>query len=75
MTGASGFIGRHVVAALQRSYRVHALARRTPAEARARGLDGPLIEAITGTFRMGIDQLYDSLEALTGGFVPLEPPG
>ncbi|MDP1829056.1 MAG: NAD(P)-dependent oxidoreductase [Archangium sp.] len=42
---------------------------------RARGLEGPLIEAITGTFRMGIDQLYDSFEALTGGFVPVEPPG
>lgn len=42
---------------------------------RARGLEGPLIEAINGTFRLGIDQLYDSFEALDGGFVPVEPPG
>jgi hypothetical protein len=42
---------------------------------RALGLEQPLIEAITGTFRMGIDQLYDSFEALSGGFVPVEPPG
>lgn len=42
---------------------------------RARGLEGPLIEAINGTFRLGIDQLYDSFEALDGGFVPAEPPG
>ena len=42
---------------------------------RARGLEGPLIEAITGTFRMGIDQLYDSFDELSGRFVPLLPPG
>jgi nucleoside-diphosphate-sugar epimerase len=42
---------------------------------RALGLEQPLIETITGTFRMGIDQLYDSFEALSGGFVPVEPPG
>jgi nucleoside-diphosphate-sugar epimerase len=42
---------------------------------RARGLEGPLIEAINGTFRMGIDQLYDSFDELSGRFVPVEPPG
>ena len=42
---------------------------------RARGLEAPLIEAINGTFRMGIDQIHDSFEALSGGFVPVEPPG
>lgn len=41
---------------------------------RARGLEGPLIEAITGTFRVGIDQIYDSFDELSGRFVPLEPP-
>lgn len=35
VTGASGFIGRYVVAALQKNYRIHALARRSPCEARA----------------------------------------
>ena len=35
VTGASGFIGRHVVAAFQRQWRVHAFGRRTAAEARA----------------------------------------
>jgi nucleoside-diphosphate-sugar epimerase len=42
---------------------------------RARGLEGPLIEAINGTFRMGIDQLYDTFDELSGRFVPPEPPG
>jgi nucleoside-diphosphate-sugar epimerase len=42
---------------------------------RARGLEGPLIEAINGAFRMGIDQLDDSYDELTGRFVPVEPPG
>jgi nucleoside-diphosphate-sugar epimerase len=42
---------------------------------RARGLEGPLIEAINGTFRLGIDQLHDSFDELSGRFVPLEPPG
>ena len=42
---------------------------------RARGLEGPLIEAINGTFRVGIDELYDSFDELSGRFVPLEPPG
>jgi nucleoside-diphosphate-sugar epimerase len=35
VTGASGFIGRHVVAALQQRYFIHALARRSAREARA----------------------------------------
>jgi hypothetical protein len=42
---------------------------------RALGLEGPLIEAVNGTFRMGIDQLYDSFDELSGRFVPIEPPG
>lgn len=42
---------------------------------RARGLERPLIDAINGTFRLGIDQLYDTFEELTGGFAPVEPPG
>ena len=42
---------------------------------RARGMEGPLFEAVNGTFRLGIDQLYDTFEALSGGFVPIEPPG
>lgn len=42
---------------------------------RARGLEGPIFEAINGTFRMGIDQLHDSFESFSGAFVPVEPPG
>lgn len=42
---------------------------------RARGLEVPLIDAINGTFRLGIDQLYDTFDELTGRFVPVEPPG
>lgn len=42
---------------------------------RARGVEQPLIEAINGAFRMGIDQLDDSFDELTGKFVPVEPPG
>lgn len=41
----------------------------------ARGIETPLFEALNGTFRMGIDQLHDSFEAMSGGFVPVEPPG
>jgi hypothetical protein len=42
---------------------------------RARGLEQPLIQAINGTFRMGIDQLHDSFDELSGQFVPVQPPG
>jgi nucleoside-diphosphate-sugar epimerase len=35
VTGATGFIGRHVVAALQQRFFIHALSRRSPREARA----------------------------------------
>lgn len=42
---------------------------------RARGLERPLIEAINGTFRLGIDKLYDTFDELEGGFVAVEPPG
>jgi nucleoside-diphosphate-sugar epimerase len=45
------------------------------ADSRARGLEGPILEAINGTFRMGIDQLFDSFDELSGRFVPVEPPG
>ncbi len=57
VTGASGFIGRHIVAALQHTHEIHAFARRAPHEARAPegpnitwhqvdlGDDGPLDEA------------------------------
>lgn len=41
----------------------------------ARGLEQSIIEAVNGTFRMGIDQLFDSFDELEGRFVALEPPG
>lgn len=41
----------------------------------AKGLETALIDAINGTFRLGIDQLYDTFDELTGRFVPVEPPG
>ncbi|MCE9574591.1 MAG: NAD-dependent epimerase/dehydratase family protein [Deltaproteobacteria bacterium] len=45
------------------------------ADPRARGLEAALIDAVHGTFRMGIDQLHDTFDQLSGRFVPLEPPG
>lgn len=42
---------------------------------RARGFEAELIESVNGTFRFGIDQLYDTFDELTGHFVSVEPPG
>ncbi len=40
VTGATGFIGRYVVAAFQRQYRIHALGRKAPSEVHAPEAEG-----------------------------------
>ncbi len=42
---------------------------------KARGFEAALLESVNGTFRFGIDQLYDTFDELTGRFVAVEPPG
>lgn len=66
VTGATGFIGRYVVAALQRRFRIHALGRRAPAEARAPESEGITWHQVDLGDRVALEGVFRTIAA-TGG--------
>lgn len=63
VTGASGFIGRHVVAALQGRYFIHALARRSPREARAPESDDVLWHQVDVGDAPALEKTFKAIKA------------